>query len=822
MIRAASICLAALALFQIGCRSAPSQESAYADILAKSRHGQISQALQEADTEFRRYETKQPEQAWRFRVLEAQLLVVQGKPKDALDLLDAEPPASMATSEVAARRKMVQGLALGFTQQFGPAEHDLQEAEDLARPLGSDLLVEVLLSRGTVDVNEANYGEAEKRFRQALEIARQRNNVPSQSRALGSLGNVAMWQEHYDEAVDRYKDSLQASQSSGATDASATTLGNIGWSYYAMGDFESALSYFRQAEGAAVKSGLQRGEVEWLMDIGNVYSGQRDFHSAEATYQQALATAKSIGFDSAVAECLDNLAQNDLDTGQLNSARARSDEAIALMGDKRDHFLAPYSLLIKARVAENSKNYEEAQRLFKSVVNDQSAGTALHWEADARLAKTLAEAKKPKRAEQEFRNSINTIEAARASVQTESFRLSFLSSAIEFYSDYIDFLVAQGRTNDALEVAELGRAHTLLASANSNSSGFSLPIKGFRPMDTARRMHTVFLCYWLGNQNSYLWVVTPSQMKIFTLPSQAKLDPPIQAYRREMAGPLDPLSAKNQNGQSLYDALIAPAKAFIPKGSSVTILPDGSLYDLNFEALLCPEPALHYWIDDVVVEYANSLVMLAGAGNEKRAAAPTLLLIGNPVSPSPEFPDLPQAPAEIQQVEDHFPSVDRKVFSGSSATASAFLASDAGQYSFIHFVAHGTASRASPLDSAVILSKDGDSYKLYARDIVKQRLRANLVTISACHGAGSRTYSGEGMVGLTWAFLRAGAHGVIAALWDVNDAYTAQLMGHLYDGMSKGAPPDVALRNAKLAAVHGGLPYSKPFYWAAFQVYRGS
>jgi CHAT domain-containing protein len=58
-----------------------------------------------------------------------------------------------------------------------------------------------------------------------------------------------------------------------------------------------------------------------------------------------------------------------------------------------------------------------------------------------------------------------------------------------------------------------------------------------------------------------------------------------------------------------------------------------------------------------------------------------------------------------------------------------------------------------------------------------------------CHGEGVRTYSDEGLVGLSWAFLGAGAHGVIAALWEVNDNSTPQLMDHLYSEISQGAPP---------------------------------
>jgi CHAT domain-containing protein len=139
-------------------------------------------------------------------------------------------------------------------------------------------------------------------------------------------------------------------------------------------------------------------------------------------------------------------------------------------------------------------------------------------------------------------------------------------------------------------------------------------------------------------------------------------------------------------------------------------------------------------------------------------------------------------------------------------------------------VAHGTASRLSPLDSAIILSKSAaepDSFKLYARDIVQHRLKSDLVTISACYGAGERAYSGEGLVGLAWAFLRAGAHNVIAGLWEVTDASTEQLMDRFYDELDKGASPDAALRAAKLSLLHGSL-YHNPFYWAPFQLYTGA
>jgi CHAT domain-containing protein len=287
-------------------------------------------------------------------------------------------------------------------------------------------------------------------------------------------------------------------------------------------------------------------------------------------------------------------------------------------------------------------------------------------------------------------------------------------------------------------------------------------------------------------------------------------------------GPRDVLETENADGKKLYEILIAPTKDLIPIGSRVTILPDNSLYGLNFEALLVPTPQTHYWIEDITATTANSLILLAASSSAIRAPAKNLLLIGDTLPPNAEFPSLPQAPVEMSRVEKYFSASNQTILSGEKATSAAYFESDPGGFSYIHFVAHGTASRTTPLDSAVVLTKVGDSYKLYARDIIKEPLRAELVTISACRGAGERTYSGEGLVGLTWAFLRAGAHSVIAALWEVNDNSTPQLMDQLYSEISRGTPPDAALRDAKLSLIHSGTVYRKPFYWAPFQIYRGS
>ena len=103
----------------------------------------------------------------------------------------------------------------------------------------------------------------------------------------------------------------------------------------------------------------------------------------------------------------------------------------------------------------------------------------------------------------------------------------------------------------------------------------------------------------------------------------------------------------------------------------------------------------------------------------------------------------------------------------------------------------------NPLESAIILSPGKEGFKLYARDIIKTPIHPELVTISSCYGAGTRQYSGEGLVGLSWAFLRAGAHNVIGASWETDDEASIKLMETFYTEMGKRDDPAAALRTAK-------------------------
>jgi CHAT domain-containing protein len=798
-----------------------SLEKNYQDARQKFEHGDLAGASAEADNGYR-HSQGSLEWAWRFRVLEAEVFVWRGLSKDSLGLLDQPVPSELADGDIAVRKELIESFADGVQRRFDEASRHSAQAQQIAEGHEPILLDEVYLGRGTLAVMQGDTPGARSAFRRSLELARQDKQYFLETRALGSLGLVSMNEGHFDESIDWYTRSLEMSRSLGARIVTEKTLGNMGWSYYQMGDLDMAFALSSEARVAAQQLNVNADEPLWLRNMGLIEEVRRSYSAAAQDYLQALSLTNRIENKTLAGECLHNLAIVELKSGRYEQAEGHVREALALERASNDRPMELYSITTEGYIAAAKGDYVRAEADLREVMRDKDSDSSLQWQSELGIAKVFAEEKRWAKADQYFKKGMATIETARSSIQREEFRLTFMSRTIEYYEAYISYLNSRRKVEEAMNVAELSRAQTLAEGLGFRSTLTSLPIESFHPRQIAKRLNATILSYWLGVDHSYLWVITPARLELFTLPPATEIDPLVQAYRQALLGSRDVLETQNAAGRKLYDLLVAPAAKMIPKGARVTILPDGSLYGLNFETLLAPSPQLHYWIEDVDVSYANSLTLLAAGVARHTSHAKKLLLVGDPVSPDAEFPRLPQAAAEMTGIENYFPAAERTVFSGAEATPDSYLKSQPADFSYIHFVAHGTASRISPLDSAVILSKQGDGYKLYARDIIQHPLHADLVTISACHGEGVRTYSGEGLVGLSWAFLRAGAHGVIAALWEVNDNSTPQLMDHLYSEIGKGAPPDAALRDAKLALLHSGGVYRRPFYWAPFELYRGS
>jgi len=803
----------------LGCSKAPSPEHVEEQIAWTIKHGDLSAAHKTVDQALKRYGRNSLEWLWRFRVLKAQILVSQMDCVDALAILNNDFPISLANTEIAVRKLIFAGVAYRICQNREKSEELLVTAEEIATRFQPQLLSGVLTARGNLAVDQGNYTVADDTLHSALAFARQWRDRDQEANVLVSLARLATSQRRFDEAIDRSGAAVDLSQSLDLQGLVATAEGNLGWNYFELGDFEAALDHYSKGAETSNRKGLPGYSAYWYTGVANSDLALRNYGAAEALAKSTLRSALALKSTQTITECLNDLARIMLATDRISEAERYNQQALAT----HDKFGELDSLLSSGRIAAAQKRFVDAEQLFQRVVVEAKADVPFVWQAQAGLAGVRDSQDHLPEADQLYQAAIATIEHARGSIDHDELRLSFLSSGIAVYGQYIDFLIRHGQPDDALHQADLSRARTLAEGLSSQRVAASQPAPHANPQQLAQRLHATILVYWLGEKHSYLWAVTPTKTECFPLPPASKIDPLIKTYRDLTLKSADILASDTEAGKKLYSTLVEPALKLIPSGSRVILLPDATLYGLNFETLIVPDPQPHFWIEDVTVTTASSLSMLASAASRPLARQKSLLLVGDAV-PVSEFGPLPQAATEIQKLQPYFPPARRTVLQGAQATPSAYLKSQPGRFSYLHFVTHGTASRARPLESAVILSKEpgAESYKLYAREIVALPLHAELVTISACNGSGTRAYSGEGLVGLSWAFVRAGAHRVIGALWEVSDVSTPQLMDKMYAELAVGKDPATALRNAKLAFLHSHNVFAKPFYWAPFQLYSGS
>jgi CHAT domain-containing protein/tetratricopeptide (TPR) repeat protein len=814
-------------LLCVACRKEPPPyvaNTSYQKAEASFQHGDLKGALKGVDDALHLVGNRDPDTFWHFRLLKSEILIWQGLNQDAIALLQPGDCPEPRSAVLAARRSALLGIAESNLQQLALADQTFRATDKMNGSESPEVMGDLLLGEGKLAAFRRDPAKSELLLRRALQIAQEHEQPFLASKALGNLGMLQMQQYHYADAVDLFNSSLAAAQKLEAQAAIVRLTVNLGWAYLRMGDFERASELFEESEKRSEQLGMMTDQMTSLLSIAVIRFVQHHFSAAEIDYQQALQLARQVNNREEVASCLTDLAQTAIEKSEFQLAEKYNNEALGLEHSMGDSNMELYSLVNEAQISFGRQDYRTAERLLREVVHNSGTDMRLQAWALSTQAGIDDQLNHSDDAKMHFKAAIASLEKERRSLGRDELKLSYPTRTKDIYSDYIDFLVEHGMADEAFRFAELQRARTLTDGLGLNE----LQSQAFNVTEAehaAARLGHVILSYWIGRKRSYLWLLLPDQSQLFVLPGEDRIRPLLERYHAHLVGAsFDANDLGNADGQELYRILIGPVEQWIKPQSQVTVISDGELCGLNFETLLVSAPKPHYWIEDVSVTNASSVFLLTlgmhSAVRRSSESTKTLLLIGNPQSPA-NYPALSHAGEEIRLVEGHFSPEQETVLSGKDATPVAYFKAKPENYALIHFVAHGTASRISPLDSAVVLSDDGTSYNLYARDIARNKLNARLVTISACDSAGNRIYSSEGLVGLSWAFLRAGAQRVIASLWEVNDASTPQFMDHLYSAMAQGEDPESALRAAKLALLRSETVNRRPFYWAPFVLYEG-
>jgi CHAT domain-containing protein/predicted negative regulator of RcsB-dependent stress response len=782
------------------------------------KHGELVSARQSAGRGYVQFQAQpQSKWHWQFDLQFAEMLLWNGDTNQAQPLLAQAPPPQFA--DLLPQYQELRGYLLYRTHRNADGRELLAEAIQGAHAAANaELEAEAHLLLGACILQyEDGEPEARSEFENALAIAESHQLAYEKSAALVDLGLVDIRREHYGDAIPYLERALDIAKSSGALQLGSLARLNLASCHHNLGELDKALVFLREAAAEESGRGLATALSEIYSETGDIYLQRTQTASAIYFFRQALDLVhEDAPFQYALAA--GGLAEALTQTGFLDEAEQYNQRGLRVLS-KGDAAGVASLTLNKAAIAERRKQYSKAVGAYRQAIDISKDVPSVRWEAYAGLAKIYGETSDFNDANRSYENALQVIAGNRADQLRSEYKITFLSDLIRFYQDYVALLMKQNQPERALEIADSSRASVLTQDLLGRSDANRKPLLS-RIQKAAKTSESTFLFYWLAPKNSYLWVITGSGAKAVLLGDQKQINRDVESYRMLIQQEKrDPLTTASAVGKRLYQTLIAPVAQFIPPGGRVIVVPDGSLHNLNFETLIVDKPTPHYWIDDVTISIAPSLGILQ-ARQETRSGQQSLLVIGDPVTEGTGYQPLPEAALEIQEVQRHYPSAQTVVYTKDKATPGAYGAARPQKFSTIHFATHVEANEQSPLDSAIILSLRQNAYKLYARDVAEMPLSADLVTISACRGAGARTLSGEGLVGLAWAFFQAGAKNVVTSLWDVNDRSTADLMDRFYGGVASGKSYADALRDAKLQMLHS--QYAKPYYWAPFQLYSRS
>lgn len=339
--------------------------------------------------------------------------------------------------------------------------------------------------------------------------------------------------------------------------------------------------------------------------------------------------------------------------------------------------------------------------------------------------------------------------------------------------------------------------------------------------DVARRLlpEEAFVEYLVSDSASLAFVVIRDSIAVLDLGVRRRELARLVEFTRgtmQAPGSLRPDSLWRGALRRLHQYLIAPVEdaGLLTGKTRLVLVPHVELHYLPFAALLGGEGRGRFLVERYDVEVTPSASVWLTLGERRSAATGAGVLA---FAPRPEV--LRASGQEVAAIA-RLAGADARVLTGSAASEDAFRREAPGRRA-LHLATYGVLNKQNPLFSFVELAPGGGhDGRLEVHEVFGLSLAADLVVLSACQtGLGSGSLAdvpaGDDWVGLTRAFVHAGARHVVATLWPVEDRATAVLMERFYEALGSGADPARALAQAQRALIAAPAT-AHPFFWAGF------
>ncbi len=621
-----------------------------------------------------------------------------------------------------------------------------------------------------------------------------------------ALGNDLLAQEYQKQALEIYRENYGTKHPD-----IANTLNLIGNLSVETGDYEQALSFYQKALQANTPDFAQE-DIYKNPDINNYYNAEVLLNSLllkaqalEASYTNQSLKRKELTL------ALETLTKADQLIAKIRQLRPNKEDKIALGAIASEVYEDAIRICLALEEVSLNKNFFAEKAFYFS---ERSKAAVLLSTISDTQAKNFANIPRDLlEQEQALRGEITYYEQELAKGPDPTKEKEFRAKLFELnrlYTDFIDQLEQQFPAYYDLK--------------------YNIQTAEVEEIQQSLLQDAEVWSYFIANktQRIYIFRFSQKQFKVLDVPQIENFEKYLISLRNAIR-----YQAKTtyiQSASLLHDQLFP--KKIRKRVQKLMIIPDANLGKIPFEALLQKTQAnavngysnLNYLVKDFEISYAYSATLYlqntqATSVQEKSDRG---MLLYAPVSfRNSELSALPATATEVKRIA--------QLFEQRNQTSEAFLYQEAEEghlkskanraYRYLHLATHGLIHESNPDLSQIYLASDSLSSEdgsLYAGEIYNLQLDADLVTLSACETGLGQVSKGEGIVGLSRAWLYAGAKNLVVSLWNVGDQSTSDFMLYFYENILEQEQDfSQALQRAKLTLIRHSQ-YSAPYHWAAF------
>lgn len=703
-----------------------------------------------------------------------------------------------------------------------------------------------LNAMGLAHAAAGDYRMAMQRYQQALVIWRRLANRSGEAYTLNNIGLNQAASRNFRAALASYSAALKALRELEDKRGLSYASNNAAAAHAELREWDQAETLYAEGLRRSREIGDRNGEAASLAGIARMRLDRKDAQAALDPAQMALELRQAIGDRAGQAVALAILGKAKWQLGDPLEAARHYAAALDLVEILRSQFSR--QMLKTAHLESTQPFYEDYITLLMETGREAEAFAVSERSRARVLLDLLAESKADvsrgadSRLLAQRKKLLSEINAAAQRVQQAPSAAA--RAQMEELLQAWDRLEAELRTSSP-RYSTLVRPRTL-------------------SVEELRRQlldgETALLEFHLAAHRSYAWLITSSSIRSAVLPPRAR----IEALARTMYEALDSRheAALEQNAEmrrlrleerdrTFQQSARALSAALFGKFaqdlrvSRLLIVPDGALHLVPFAALPLPGATqpLVTRIEPQILPSASIAAQLRAA-RHPHTGGPTLSILADPVFeredarfPQGSVVNVSSRPAASATgyARLHFSRIEADAVSrllppsqvrralDFQASRAAFQRPPFLNSRILHLATHAVIQEEQPSLSGVVFSLVDTKGKpvdglLRTYEIYNLPLESDLVVLSACRTALGRQMRGEGVIGLTRAFLHAGASSVVTSLWSIQDRATAKLMEFFYQGLlQESLPPAAALRQAQLR-LRSDARFAHPYFWAAFNV----